>query len=112
MPFADRPAVEQAALRYCAPRGIPLSKFLYARVGEPDWTQEDAQAAFDWQGYEDAKCPGCGQPAIESMAHEDVSPAYEAEVKRCHACEVRRITMEESDAGNASTLYATVRKVS
>ena len=113
MAFADRTPLEQFALRYCAPRGIPLTKFLYARVGEPDWTNEDTQAALDWQAWEDGKCPGCGQPAAESMAHEDVSPEYKAEIKRCHACKVVAIDMHEmtKDGGDTAALYSLVRKV-
>ncbi len=112
MAFADRSLLEQKALRYCGPRGIPLSKFLEQRVGEPDWTDRDAVAALDWQDWDVSLCPGCRQPVDECMAHEDVSPEYRAEVKRCHACRVVAIDMKEAgkDVGPES-LYSFVRKV-
>jgi hypothetical protein len=105
MALEDRPLEEQVALAYCAPRGIPLSTFF------DRWTLNDRMAALDWLADQNGRCPGCGQKVDECMADIEVSPEYVAEAKRCHACEVRRITMEEADAGNASTLYATVRKV-
>jgi hypothetical protein len=104
MALADRPLEEQWALAYCGPRGIPLSTF-FGR-----WTKNDREAALDWLVEQNSRCPGCGQPVNECQADIEVSPEYVAEVKRCHACEVRRITMAESDSGNPSTLYATVRK--
>lgn len=104
MALADRPVAEQVALAYCAPRGIPLSTF-FTR-----WTEKDRQAAIDWLAAQNDRCPGCGHPVSECMAHVDEAPEYEAEVLRCHACDVRRIAMQEADAGNASSLYSTVRK--
>lgn len=116
MAWADRSEVEQIALRYCAPRGIPLSVFRGRVVcpGDPAWLDGDFVAALEWQAYEDGKCPGCGQPASESMADEDDSPAYEAEALRCHACKVRSITEREAsnDGDPGAGLYSIVRKVS
>ena len=64
--WADRSPLEQAALRYCAPRGIPLSVFLEQRTvypGQPHWTEDDTLAALDWQAEQDRRCPDCGEHA-------------------------------------------------
>ena len=57
----DRSPYEQAALNYCAPRGIPLSEFLYV------WSDEDRWAALDWQAEQDRRCSGCGQDLEQTL---------------------------------------------
>lgn len=87
MPWADRPLGEQVEIDYCAPRGIPLSVF-HGRVvypGDPQWTDDDRQAVYDWLAKEASRCSECGQDLHESMAKEN-SFAYVAEGVRCHAC--------------------------
>lgn len=113
MAWADRPASERAALSYCGPRGIPLSVFLGRIVypGEPLWLEGDALAAVDWDAYEHAKCPGCGQPRDECMAHEDAAPAYEVELLRCHSCSAAAAE-GRAVGGDSSGLYPVVRKAS
>jgi len=74
--WADRTPVEQAALRYCAPKGIPLSVFLDQRVvypGEPQWLPADVKAVFDWQAHQDQTCDGCGQNTEDTFGpdHEE-----------------------------------------
>lgn len=112
MGWADRPPSEQAALAYCAPQGIPLSVFLGRTVypGDPAWLPDDTLAALDWQAHEATKCPGCGQPRDECMAHEDDAPAYEVEIKRCHACSAAAAE-ERALGGNSTGRYPLVRKV-
>lgn len=87
MPWTDRPLGEQVEIDYCAPRGIPLSVF-HGRVvypGDPQWTDDDRLAVYDWLEKEARTCPGCGQNIDESMAKEN-SFAYQADALRCHAC--------------------------
>ena len=87
MAWADRPPLEQAAINYCAPRGIPLSVFLGRVVypGDPQWTDDDRDAAFEWLVEQSKRCSDCGQPLDECTA-KDNSYAYHAEAVRCHAC--------------------------
>jgi hypothetical protein len=84
--IADRSPVEEAALGYCGPRGIPLSVFLGRVVypGEPQWTEDDARAALDWQAEDARRCPN-GHDTAESMKKENAF-AYRATPLRCHAC--------------------------
>lgn len=87
MAWADRSATQQAALEYCAPRGIPLSVFLYARVvypGEPQWTEDDVQAVFDWQAEQANRCE-CGGDLRETMLEENAY-GYKATPLYCHRC--------------------------
>lgn len=49
-------------MRYCGPRGIPLSTFL-------SWPQEDQDAALAWQRHEEQRCPGCGRHPDDPPAH-------------------------------------------
>lgn len=111
MAWADRPATEQVALAYCAPRGIPLSVFLGRIVypGDPQWLEDDAQAAIDWDTFDRSRCPGCGQPRDECMAHEDEAPVYEVTMARCHACSAASAEGKAFD-GNQAGLYPLVRK--
>lgn len=97
---------EQAALNYCAPRGIRLSEFLDV------WSTADQWAALEWQRTQDLKCPGCGQPVTESMLDEDDAPAYEVETRRCHACKAKGIEEREMsrDADPGPGLYSIVKK--
>ncbi len=111
MAWADRPTLDRAALAYCAPRGIPLSVFLGRVVypGDPVWLPDDTLAALDWQEHEATKCPGCGQPRDESMAHEDDSPPYEVTLNRCQACKAAAIEVK-AFGGDTAGLYPLVRK--
>lgn len=97
MAWADRSPFEQMAIEYCAPRGIPLSVFCGRVVypGDPMWTEDDQQAAIDWQIHDRLKCPECGFPRDECMADEDDAPAYTVELRRCHACKAAGIEQRE-----------------
>lgn len=57
----DRTPYEEAALSYCAPRGIRLSEFLEV------WSDADQWAALDWQAQQARRCSGCGQSLDETM---------------------------------------------
>jgi len=109
MAWTDRSALEQEALRYCAPKGIPLSVF-FGRVvypGDPQWTDDDALAALDWQADQDSRCPECNQPIDEAMKKSN-SYAYRAESVRCHGCHA--IAAEASRlAGNQVSTHAGTR---
>jgi hypothetical protein len=82
----DREPLEWAAIEYCAPRGIPLSRFLGALVypGEPEWTDDDRLAALEWQAAQSRRCV-CGENLDESLSP-DNEQAYRAVGVRCHAC--------------------------
>ena len=87
MGWADRPPAERAALDYCAPHGIPLSVFLYGRVvypGDPQWTEDDVHAVFDWQADQANRCE-CGGDLTETMLKENAY-AYKAKPLHCHRC--------------------------
>lgn len=88
MAWADRSPLEQAALRYCAPLGIPLSVFLGRVVypGSPQWTDDDTLAAFDWQGYQDRLCTGCGQSLDDTVGPDQFDKWNAEEVGACDAC--------------------------
>jgi len=81
---------EAAILRFCCTAGIPRSVFLGRVVGpgEPLWLPEDRQAALEWQAYQDALCPGCKRPRVESfdIAMDD---HYDVTALQCHACAAR-----------------------
>jgi hypothetical protein len=49
-------------MRYCGPRGIPLSTFL-------SWPRADQDAALTWQAHEAERCPGCGRHPDDPPTH-------------------------------------------
>jgi len=83
--MADRSPGEWMAMRYCCPRGIPLTRFTEQRLGPPDWTDKDIEAALEWQIHEDVHCGSCGMPLEESQETGN-SFAYRAEAVACHGC--------------------------
>lgn len=55
---------------------------------DPDWTDEDIDAALAWVDDQALVCSGCGHHRDETMATgEDQS--YDAEPIVCHACAAR-----------------------
>lgn len=76
---------DRRVLRYCAEHGIPRSVFLGRVVapGEPLWLREDVVAALQHQADEDALCPGCRQPRVESF---DTAARYTVETHKCQSC--------------------------
>jgi hypothetical protein len=103
MAWADRPLGEQVVVDYCAPRGIPLSVFcgrvVYA--GDPQWTDDDRQAVYDWLAKQARTCSGCGQNLDESL-QKDNAFAYKAAGLRCHACYAVHIEAARLIGGNPS----------
>lgn len=85
--MSDRTPLEQAALNYCAPRGIPLSEMLGRTVypGEPRWLPDDLQAALEWQAEQAGKCSGCGQN-LDDTTGEVNFDKWNAEGITCDAC--------------------------
>jgi hypothetical protein len=86
-------------MRYCCPRGIPLTRFTEQRLGPPDWTVRDINAALEWQIHEDAHCGNCGMPLEESQ-QADNTFAYRSEAVACHGCravqrEARKLEADE-----------------
>jgi hypothetical protein len=86
--WADRPASEQAALLYCAPRGIPLSVFLGEVVypGNPQWLPDDTAAALDWLAYERSRCDGCGQQIADTVGKEHFDKWNAEKTGTCDGC--------------------------
>lgn len=78
---------EQAALAYCAPRGIPLSVFLGRVVnpGEAQWLERDTVLALEWAAAESRRCSGCGQNLDETTV-DDSDELYDAVGVACGAC--------------------------
>lgn len=52
---------------------------------DPEWTDEDIDAALAWADDEALRCTGCGRHRDETMA-EGQDQAYESEPVVCHAC--------------------------
>jgi hypothetical protein len=78
--MAERSPYEQAALDYCAPRGIRLSEFLEV------WSEGDQWAALEWQADQAQKCSGCGHRLNETMGP-GTEDKWNAEVSgHCDAC--------------------------
>jgi hypothetical protein len=111
----DLTVEERLALSYCAPHGVPLSVFLgrVVGLGDPQWHEEDAQAAVLWQIEQNVRCTGCGQPRSECMGPEDDAPDYEVTITRCWACEARDAKSREfqEDGASSSGIYMSVAKV-
>jgi hypothetical protein len=63
--------------------------------GERLWLDEDIEAALEWQAEQEAKCPGCGLPADETMS-DDERIDYEAISRKCRACEARDIASHDA----------------
>lgn len=103
---------ERAALRYCAPLGIPLSVFLGRVInpGEPDWLPKDSQAAVWWKTR---FCTGCGNLIDECWADEEVAPEYDTDVIRCWACEAvgQEMNVIQNNKAAGSGLYVFAKKV-
>lgn len=55
---------------------------------DEDFTDEDFDAALNWQAEQAAKCSGCGLPADETMDPANAD-AYDARLVACHACAAR-----------------------
>jgi len=113
--WADRSPLEQAALRFCAPRGIPLSVFLEQRVvypGDPMWTEDDTQAVFDWQVHQNGLCDGCGQDTNDTFGP-DHEEKWNAELSgHCDACRALHraaLTVADSDEQTPPTVGARYR---
>lgn len=86
--MTERSPFEQAALDYCAPRGIPLSVFLGRIVypGDPQWLEADTLAALEWETQQANRCSGCGQNLDESQK-KDNAFVYQAAAVSCHGCQ-------------------------
>jgi hypothetical protein len=86
--YGDRPDHEQAALAYCAPRGIPLSVFLGRVVypGEPQWLPDDTVAALDWLAYDMARCSGCGHQLADTVGPGEFDKWNAEKSGACDAC--------------------------
>jgi hypothetical protein len=68
--------------------GVPRSVFLGRPMpgpGEPLWLPEDRWWALALGEAESGLCSDCGFPLSEST-HVDHEYAYDAAIKKCHAC--------------------------
>lgn len=79
------------ALGYCAPLGIPLSVFNGRVVypGDPQWLDEDRDAALGWHVEQVSRCPGCGHDQMVTTSNDP--PDYTVESLLCHACDARQV---------------------
>lgn len=68
-------------MRYCGPRGIPLSVFL-------GWSRDDQDAALEWSARESRRCTSCGQLPDEGPVH--------AHVDTCQGCAVQKAAQPEA----------------
>lgn len=75
-------------LDYCAPRGIPLSVFRgrVVALGESQWSEDDWDAARQWQARENRRCQDCGQDLNETMGPDNFDKWNAEVVGHCDAC--------------------------
>lgn len=70
---------------------------------EPEWLDEDIDAALEYIEYEQSLCSGCSRPRSETFA-EEADGRYVAEPLTCHACAARdaesRRASEARQSGN------------
>lgn len=67
-------------MAYCAPRGIPHSRFLA-------WDPDDRDKAVAWMVRQSDTCPGCGTRGDEwDPARGGDRFAYEARIRQCPGC--------------------------
>lgn len=78
---------------------------------DPEWTDEDVDAALAWVDDEALRCAGCGHHRDESMA-EGMDQAYESTGRVCHACADRDRTRAAwaEKKGDTAGLYWATRK--
>lgn len=87
-------------MRYCCPRGIPVTRFTERRVGRPEWTDTDIDAALEWQLEQDWRCTGCGQDMRETFGPDHVdkwNAALSGHCDGCRAGERARSTLAGDD---------------
>ena len=76
-------------MAYCAPKGIPLSRFLA-------WSTADQDAALAWQAHDNRRCGACGtHPDDWDEDKGGTRYAYHAEAYVCRGC-VESQRMQES----------------
>lgn len=56
-------------------------------VFDPDWTEDDMDAALDWLAADSLRCSGCGHYLDETTDPETPPNAWTAEIVVCRACE-------------------------
>ena len=81
-------------------------------VRDPEWLDEDVEAAIEWVEWKADLC-GCGHPRSETFT-EDAERQYEAKALKCHACAERdRLARKWRDDENANPagLYFAVSRV-
>lgn len=62
-------------------------------VQDPEWLDEDIDAALEYQDYLASLCSGCGHPRDESF-NPDLQFEWYGEALTCHACAERDRTAE------------------
>lgn len=90
-------------MAYCGPKGIPLSVFL-------SWSEDDQDAALQWQAHESQRCPQCG--THPDVWREDWN-AMAPEPKRCRGCQLvagkRRELSKVDGVGDGVHIHLTRR---
>jgi hypothetical protein len=87
--MAEWSPLEEAAIDYCCPRGIPLTLFTEQRVvlpGEPQWTVRDVEAALWWQARQSRRCE-CGHNLDDTLGEGE---AYKWNAEKTGQCDVCR----------------------
>lgn len=87
-------------MEYCAPLGIPHSKFL-------QWDSDDRDKAIAWQLRRMSTCPRC-RTRDDEWEHDH--HAYVAEKVRCRGCEVREAAEASLTQEDGRGAYVTLRK--
>lgn len=82
---------------------VPRSRFLGRVIepGEPEWLDEDIEAALEWIAYQDSLCSGCGNPKSECW-DPDRDGTYEAIAVQCFACAARDAENRRASEARAS----------
>jgi uncharacterized Zn finger protein len=88
-------------MSYCAPRGIPHSKF-------QAWDELDQDKALAWLVHENSKCPGCGQfpeEWIDEQGRIKIPTPKIARAITCYSCATVQERQRAVDNNDRETTY-------
>jgi hypothetical protein len=75
-------------------------------VSEPDWTDDDLDAALSWQTEDDMRCTGCGHPVDETYDDEQAA-AWVTEQVICWSCASRDRLLKNTKGAPDGARYRT-----
>lgn len=75
-------------------------------IAEPDWDDDDLDAALAWQVDQDSRCSGCGHP-YDEVLDDDQAAAWITERVICHACASRDRLLANTKGAPPGARYRT-----